>query len=251
MGRSPHKLSRWLALCCFYTHLSRKFLGFEVDHFNLESLRLLYDEIFVREEYFFNSDKVNPVIFDCGANIGMATLFFKWLYPESTVTAFEPDPDSFGLLQHNIKANHLQRVSAYNIALWDSEARIPFFVDDHEHGALTMSTKRDRGRGRQIEVEARRLSDFIAGPVDLLKVDVEGAETRVLCELIASGKMAYVRRMILEYHHHIGKEPAQLGSFFTMLEHSGWNYQLNTWSFPLSKVGSFQDILIYAYRDSN
>ena len=38
-------------------------------------MRLLYDEIFAREEYLFGSSTTQPVIFDRGANIGMAKFF--------------------------------------------------------------------------------------------------------------------------------------------------------------------------------
>jgi hypothetical protein len=114
-----------------------------------------------------------------------------------------------------------------------------------------MSTKANRMHGREITVEARRLSSFITGPVDLLKLDVEGAEHRVICDLIKSGKIAHLRRMIIEYHHHIADEPPQFGNFLTMLESNGWNYQLNSWSFPLSKRSMYQDVIVYAYRDSH
>jgi hypothetical protein len=40
-------------------------------------MRRLYDEVFAREVYLFESSTTQPVIFDRGANIGMATLFFQ------------------------------------------------------------------------------------------------------------------------------------------------------------------------------
>jgi FkbM family methyltransferase len=69
------------------------------------------------------------VILDCGANIGMATLFFKWLYPNARIDAFEPDPKTFQLLENNVKQNHLTNVATHNCALWDIDGKIDFFVD--------------------------------------------------------------------------------------------------------------------------
>jgi FkbM family methyltransferase len=247
-GSAPSKLARWLTLCRLCVHKSPSILGFHVNSFSRESLRYLYEEIFSREEYLFHSATRRPLIFDCGANIGMATLFFKWLYPESTVIAFEPDPTTFRLLQHNIERNRLSDVTAYNVALWDENARIPFFIHANEPGSLLMSTEASRVRGKKIEVEARRLSDFVTGPVDLLKLDVEGGESRVVCDLLTSGKMQFIRQMIVEYHHHISVGDANLGRFLSSFEMTGWNYQVHSSvPSPLAR-GVFQDVMIYAYR---
>jgi FkbM family methyltransferase len=70
-----------------------------------------------------------PAIFDCGANIGMATLYFKWLYPNARIEAFEADPTAFAVLEMNIARNRLTNVTAHNCALWDENGQIEFFVD--------------------------------------------------------------------------------------------------------------------------
>jgi FkbM family methyltransferase len=247
-GKAPHKLSRWMTLCRLSAFLSGKILNFDVEYLHGQSLRNLYDEIFAREEYLFESSTSNPVIFDCGANIGMATLFFKWLYPESTVFSFEADPTTFRVLQRNIQEHALPGVSAHNIALWNEDGSIPFFVRENEPGSLLMSAMPGRTAGTEIRVEARRLSSFINGRVDMLKLDVEGAEVKVICDLIESRKIELVQQMIIEYHHHIPQEAPRLGDFLSMLEKNGWNYQLNSWFFPPSARDVFQDIQIYAYR---
>jgi len=247
-GKAPHKLSRWLTLCRLSAFVSGKLLNFDVEYLYGPSLRILYDEIFAREEYLFESSTPRPVIFDCGANIGVATLFFKWLYPESTVTSFEADPTTFGVLKRNIQQNDLQGVTAHNVALWSEDGNIPFFVKKDEEGSLLMSAMTNRTTGTEIRVEAKRLSSFINGRVDLLKLDVEGAEVKVICDLLESGKIDDVQQMIIEYHHHIAQESPRLGEFLAMLEQNGWNYQLNSWLFPPSGRDVFQDIQIHVYR---
>ncbi|MEK9138188.1 MAG: hypothetical protein AAB393_13765 [Bacteroidota bacterium] len=64
-----------------------RFLGFHIHCFDYRIVHLLFRTMFLRNEYFFRSDSPHPVILDCGANIGMATLFFKWLYPDCEVHA--------------------------------------------------------------------------------------------------------------------------------------------------------------------
>src|SRR5437899_3016680 len=96
---------------------SGKLFGWKIRHLSRPALVLLYSEIFARECYRFTSNKPSPVILDCGANIGMATLYFKWLYPAAQINAFEPDPTTFSALNDNVSRNRLQGVSVHNIAL--------------------------------------------------------------------------------------------------------------------------------------
>jgi FkbM family methyltransferase len=247
-GKGPKKVSRWTNLCRLYFRPSQHILDFDVQYLNVHSLRYLYREIFVREEYLFPCEIQTPVIFDCGANIGMATLFFKWLFPRSRITAFEPDPTTFQFLCRNINENHLSDVFSHNVALWNDDGSVPFFVPENSRDSLMMSTNPSRNGGRQIMVPSRKLSDYIDGPIDLLKLDVEGAEHKVICDLISSGKMKQVRRMFVEYHHNISADGGRLGAFLTMLEGCGFRYQINSWISPIAQRDRFQDVLLYAYR---
>jgi FkbM family methyltransferase len=146
-------------------------MGFHVAHFDRLTLNYLYREVFARQSYFFRSENVAPVILDCGANIGMASLYFKWLYPHSQVQAFEPDPATFKVLQSNIAVNHLD-VVAHHCALFESNTEIDLFVDRASPGGLLMSTDIPRSSTQPVKEPARRLSDFITGSVDFLKLDV-------------------------------------------------------------------------------
>ena len=80
-------------------HPSGKMLGFDIAYFDRPTLVGLYREIFVRQYYYFRANIESPRIFDCGANFGMATLYFKWLYPKARIEAFEPDPATFAVLK--------------------------------------------------------------------------------------------------------------------------------------------------------
>ena len=54
-------------------------------------------DIFVRRIYHFESHRSDPLIIDCGSNIGLSILYFVSTYPSSRVIAFEPDPDDLSL----------------------------------------------------------------------------------------------------------------------------------------------------------
>jgi FkbM family methyltransferase len=222
-------------------------MGFHISYFDRSTLNYLYREVFARQHYYFRAQTQSPVILDCGANIGMASLYFKWLYPGSHVIAFEPDPATFRLLKENIARNKLD-IGAQNFALWDENSEVDFFIDGGEPGALLMSTSNARVEGRCIRVPTRKLSDFIEGPIDFLKMDVEGAEHRILNDLVHSGKIRLIAQMVIEYHHRIGNNQSCLGHFLRNLEDAGFQYQLHAALYPVTARDTFQDILIAAQR---
>ena len=67
-----------------------KLFDYTVSAFNYYSFQSLLIEIFINKSYLFKSAKPDPFILDCGANIGMATLLFKKLYPNAIINCFEP-----------------------------------------------------------------------------------------------------------------------------------------------------------------
>ena len=74
-------------------------------------LAFLVDEVFLDGTYDIGPLPDNPVIVDCGANIGVATFYFVHTYPGAQVIAFEPDPSSFAMLTENVR--NLPAVTTY------------------------------------------------------------------------------------------------------------------------------------------
>ena len=214
------------------------------------SFRLVAFEVFVKGEYFFAATKDAPVILDCGANIGLATLFFKRLYPKARVHSFEADPTTSDVLRYNVEQNHLPGVTVSNVLLSDHSGTEKFYVAAETPGSLMMSAVASRfaTKGREISVRSARLSEYIDEPVDLLKLDVEGSEFAVMNDLVESGKITQIAQMIIEYHHRIGNEPSRLASFLALLESAGFEYQIDAVFNHFSAEGKFQDISIRAYH---
>ena len=104
----------------------------------------------------------------------------------------------------------------------------------------------DTARHR-VEVRGGRLSSYIQRPVDLLKIDIEGAEHRVIADLAEAGSLALVRRMIIEYHHHVEPTEDRLGEMLSRLEAAGFGYQIAAPAAGARHEGSFEDIVILAY----
>ena len=238
----------------FYLKLLRKPLHFEaippykLRFFHYSIFLSLFEDMFLNDEYFVRLPK-NPSIIDLGSEIGMSVCYFKSIYPEAKINAFEPDPESFRLLTDNVKNNNMKKVSLHNLAVANMKGRTSFFIDPVVDGSLTMSLSSSRQK-RKVTVQVGLLSEYIKGPVDLLKIDIEGAELAVINNLVSSKKLSYINHMIIEYHHHIDPRINILSQLLTQLEKAGYGYQLRAkCTVPFQKQ-TYQDLLIYAYKEN-
>jgi len=223
-----------------------RLLGRETRYFGVPQLRWLWREIFVEECYRFVAETPRPRIIDCGSNVGLSILYFKRLYPGAQVTGFEPDPEAFHRLTDNIASHGLTDVALHNCALSDQEGELDFYRSDTR--SLRMSLFRSRSDGQRISVPSRLLSSFVTEPVDLLKVDVEGAEEAVLRDLVGTGRLRMVRHLHLEYHHHLDAAEDRLAGTLAQLEEAGFGYQVSTRAGEWGQPRVFQDVSIFAYR---
>lgn len=225
-----------------------KILGYDFEGFNFDTLVFLFRDVFLSADYYFRSNSKAPVIIDCGANIGASILFFKWLYPNSIIYAFEPSPSIFEMLQKNISANKLENVFCYNVALADKTATVQFFEPDGIAGSLTGSLSHGRNDGNPVEVQAMPLSAFIREnnitSIDYLKMDIEGAETAVINEMAAAQTLDLIKQAGIEYHHQIAGQNASLGHFLKTVELAGFHYSLFAEGQP-SKTGEMQDVHLF------
>jgi FkbM family methyltransferase len=214
----------------------------------------VFIEIFVRREYHFTPESPSPLILDCGSNIGMSLLYFKTMWPDCRIVAFEPDDRAFRALQENAAANSWNHVEMHNAALASEDGEIDFFSDPARPGSLVMSAFQQRVSGASNKptscrkVQALRLSSFVTEPIDLLKMDVEGTELAVLEELALTGKLPQIREIVLEYHHHLDERENRMARLLGILEENGFGYQVYApFARPFERR-SFQDMLVYAYR---
>lgn len=222
--------------------------GFVIEGFDLATLRFLYEETFLRQEYNVQLPKA-PYCIDAGANIGIATLFIKWLYPDAHILAIEPDPATVALLRKNIERNKLKDVTIFHGAVSDSAGHLSLFIHPTKQGSLKMSTYARKGMTVEVQVPAERLSTLLlkAGwtHVDLAKIDIEGAEWQVLHDLTTSGWLTKVQQYVIEYHHLMGTHESKFGEFLKDFEAAGYLYQMNTKSLPYNHTPQFQDVLLY------
>ena len=177
--------------------------GFTFHHRNEPEFELLSREIFEEGEYWFASDKADPTILDCGSHIGISVAWFKQRFPRARIIAFEPDPDTFRLLQTNVAVNGFQGVELLNVAVSARKGTARLYGEFGVAAPMASahSLRRDWGSQRSqqwIPVNTVPLAEYITGPVDYLKLDIEGAETEVLKSI--AQQLHLVRAVGLEFH---------------------------------------------------
>lgn len=160
----------------------------------------MYSEIFERGVLNFTSDR-NPVIIDCGSNIGISILYFKKLYPDCKIYGFEPDPAQFEILRHNLRQYNFNNIELYQEACSDHDGKEYFLPDGADGGKVIHDIDTEKNA---IPVKSTRLRPFLEQEVDFLKMDIEGSETRVLAD--CDDLLPNVRKMYIEYHSFTGSK---------------------------------------------
>jgi len=133
-------------------------------------------------EMFKKVVKEGDVVVDLGANIGYYTLLAARLVGRrGKVYAFEPEPTNYSLLLKNIELNGYDNVVATQKAVSDAGGKVRLFVDNEDTGAHSIYQPEEEKEF--VEVEAVTLDDFFKDkdyPINVIKMDVEGAEMAAL-----------------------------------------------------------------------
>lgn len=207
-----------------------------------------YREIFSDRIYEFKTSNQSPYIIDCGANVGTSISFFKSIYPNAKIVAFEADPKVYEVCRENISSQGLSDVELKNLALWDEETQIEFLSEGADAGRIDQSLKKDN----IVRVKTAVLSQYITDIVDFLKIDIEGAELRVLQE--SRSLLKNVKNLFVEYHSFENQEQV-LDQILNIISSAGFRYQLKTIFASAnpylaigSNVGMDLQINIFAYK---
>jgi FkbM family methyltransferase len=203
-----------------------KILNAELHIADAQDALIQFRELVLQESYHFVCSTPVPTIIDGGANIGIAIAYFKWLYPEAHIVAFEPHPDLYELCRRNIACNGWKHVTLYPFAMLDNDGVVTFNILPRMPMGSSVTKRLIEAlsdcNAYAVTVKCKRLGKYLSEPVDYLKLDIEGAETRVLRDL--GDQMRQVQRGFIEYHY--GAEDNALGELLAILERGGFQYRL-------------------------
>ena len=162
-----------------------------------------FDQIFIFNEYDFDTNISPKVIIDAGANIGLASIYFANKYNGSRIFAIEPEESNFSLLQKNVAS--YSNIIALQAALWRENEEI--CLVDPGLGKWGFITE---GKGVNHEHDSN-LCHYVKGitldkimqnndlqRIDIVKIDIEGAEREVFED--TSSWIEKVDAIIIELH---------------------------------------------------
>lgn len=181
-------------------------------------------------DYAFKTNNENPLIIDCGANVGESVRFFHSMHPDARIIAYEPDRAIFEneLIPNIERIADVQgrppNITCHNKAIWVHTNGINFYPQGKLCGTC-MKTNDSKVNLSPIFVKSERLYDVLRESeiIDFLKIDIEGAEIPVFLdcqELIYKAD-----RIFLEYHSFVEKRQ-ELSKILRILEENNFRYRI-------------------------
>lgn len=162
-----------------------------------------YRQIFVKQEYQVAGLPTPRVILDCGANIGCSAIFYAGRYPDARIFAVESEHGNYELLRRNTQ--YYGNVTPIHAAIWRENVTLQvvdtgrgewgYATSPVETGECTDAAAGKAIPGRTID---RLMDEHGLDFVDILKVDIEGAEKDVFAD--ASRWIERVGVVIVELH---------------------------------------------------
>jgi len=200
-----------------------------------------YDNINAANEIFYEglyNIKINKasIVFDVGANVGIASLFFSKLPFIEKVIAFEPFPSSYHQAIQNLALNNSHKIEVLNFGLSNEEKEIsvPNVADGFMGASTTEFFIEEQKKifdlpASKINIILKKASVFFKQKMDenedvdyILKLDCEGAEYEIIYDLNENNLLKKFSVIIVEWHFK-GPEPIVSSlqkSGFSVLEFS-------------------------------
>lgn len=228
LGESPEQAARLLLASCILAIDARRrrsdgrpiYVRISFEGASLPCVITHYSDIqvlqqvFVWEQYKLESHLDPRVIFDAGSNSGFSVLYFRVRHPHARIFALEPDSAAFSKLQINTRGR--PGITARRVALAGADQSRTFYRSSQSWVSSLLPSENWSSPNEAVpvdqvpeDVEARTLrslmADFGVKRVDLLKLDVEGAEWEVLPQLVG---MQSIGAVLGELHWDIDTAPA-------------------------------------------
>jgi FkbM family methyltransferase len=191
----------------------------------------------------YENDKMNAVFrllkpsatfIDVGGNVGDYSLLAARIIGDTgRVICFEPEPTNCHWIERSIELNGYRNISLYALALSDANGEASLYLGTQcgFHSLLKDQPERQAG---VIQVKTRTLDSVLHeigwGTVDMMKIDVEGAELQVLRGARGTLEMNPQVILLLELHPGMGVNPGEVCDFLR-----GQGFCLFEVSFPFNK----------------
>jgi FkbM family methyltransferase len=160
-----------------------------------------FEEVFLTRQYDLPFAGFEPAhILDLGANVGYASIYFAARWPQARILAVEPATGNLDLLDRNTRP--WNRISCLQAAVWSHPSWVQVANPKDEPNAYRMSESQDSAKENiRAHTIAQLIERLKCEHLDLLKMDVEGAEA----EIFQNGAewLDRVKVLIIELHDRI------------------------------------------------
>lgn len=164
----------------------------------------VFHQLFLRREYACveSIERDAKFIIDCGANIGLTSVYFLNRFPNARLVAIEPDSNNFAVLERNVRP-YGDRVEIIKAGVWSHTTGLVVHTPEGRENEAWAIQVRAAAADETPDVEAIDLLSVLARAggqaVDLLKVDIEFSEIAVFGQNY-EGWLSKVRNIVIELH---------------------------------------------------
>ena len=168
--------------------------------------RYVFEQIFLDDDYALSADLHPRFIVDAGANVGYASIYFANRYPDAEIVAIEPDAENFQILRENVKP--YPKIQPLRAGLW---GELGTLLVDNSLGSWGCTVAEVHPNDTAENNSACRVKGVTVDDIlltsgheriDILKLDIEGAEREVFSAPCQSW-LSLTDVLIIELHDHI------------------------------------------------
>ncbi|MEX0931920.1 MAG: FkbM family methyltransferase [Candidatus Paceibacterota bacterium] len=242
----------WIKIQARWGRKEISFLGFVISAPSINNVITIIREVFIYEDYMVSLDEKTPFIIDCGGNVGVTVLYWKYFYPNAEVVVFEPSPMNVSYLKKNVSDNTLTGVRIVESAVGSREGVMKFWENTLYPGGSTgereVYESKHMANYREVTVPVVTLDTFITRRVSVLKIDIEGSEGVVIEHLYSTKKIGSINTIIFEYHYNEKNLKNNLSSIVSIFEKSKFRFSMytNDSSVYYSSVPKISHFMIHA-----
>ena len=177
---------------------------------------IAYEENFnQRKDYLLN-------IIDAGSNIGLTTLFFLDYFKKANIVCVEPEKENFKILEYNLNNNNENNIVKINGAVWSSNTKIKIINDfkDKKDWSFRVEETDDLNGIKAFSIN-KIIKDNNFRYLDILKIDIEGAEKEVFNPEISDLSFLRITRcIVMEIHDYFDCRK----NIYSILDEYGFSY---------------------------
>jgi FkbM family methyltransferase len=182
-----------------------------------------FNQVFLNGEYRFHINFSPKFIIDCGANIGLASLYFKAAYPDAFIVAIEPESSNYEMLLKNTKS--YTGIECIKAGIWNKNAllKVESLQDNDHWGFVCREVTEETENTIRATSIPEIMQRYNKTEIDILKIDIEGSEL----ELFSSGYEAWLpftKVIVIELHDTIRKGCSK--SFFNAFAQYDFSIQI-------------------------